>query len=424
MSEPKGFDQQKTSMKSIVEADRPTLTTGSTQEVRDTQHHYISLGQRCNSKRRPKAVTNFSIDAIIGNSTNSQSSSKSLPSTRPASEPSALIDTGPTIKVDACPGNVMSIQPVSSFVEAASHSDDGNNKTQVKKYRPKNFQCLSCKMAFSNNGQLKNHIRIHTGERPFVCDMADCKKTFTRNEELTRHKLIHTGIRPHACTHCGKRFGRKDHLKKHVRTHERKKLRKRVFVPAAAAAAAAAAVAAATSQQHKAAAIDEIVFASQASKTFKTSANAIKSIRSISIQQKRPSPVQQQTMAPTPNPFLAAPMHTNPALRGLNPMLGSTSFTDCLPPLPLPPVSTAFDPSPIHQAAAAAAAVNFAAAAAVVTSTSAGGSSSATFSSPTTNLQLLANDYWTKWYNILGYYQQQTCQPRTEDNNSLGGLHK
>lgn len=33
-----------------------------------------------------------------------------------------------------------------------------------RKQRPKKFKCPHCDVAFSNNGQLKGHIRIHTGE--------------------------------------------------------------------------------------------------------------------------------------------------------------------------------------------------------------------------------------------------------------------
>lgn len=168
--------------------------------------------------QKPKPLTNFSIESLIGGSTSATHIHNQSP-----------IITQPTPLQHA-----ITKSPNQTLSKMGTPSDANPNpvaQQAQKKYRPKNFQCPACKMAFSNNGQLKNHVRIHTGERPFKCNHLDCDKTFTRNEELTRHKLIHTGVRPHSCTTCGKRFGRKDHLKKHVKTHERKRIRRKVFAP-------------------------------------------------------------------------------------------------------------------------------------------------------------------------------------------------
>lgn len=47
------------------------------------------------------------------------------------------------------------------------HRQDAAVK-QMKKMRPKKFRCQHCNMAFSNNGQLTGHVRIHTGWLKFL----------------------------------------------------------------------------------------------------------------------------------------------------------------------------------------------------------------------------------------------------------------
>ena len=43
-------------------------------------------------------------------------------------------------------------------------TEEAQNKLiNMRKQRPKKFKCPHCDVAFSNNGQLKGHIRIHTG---------------------------------------------------------------------------------------------------------------------------------------------------------------------------------------------------------------------------------------------------------------------
>eukprot|EP01083_Nonionella_stella_P100499 283561_1 len=84
----------------------------------------------------------------------------------------------------------------------------------------KPFSCEICRKQFRKNADLKNHLlRIHTnsGATPFSCDI--CKKTFSRNGNLKVHLLIHTGVKPFSCEICRKQFRQNGELKNHLRIH-------------------------------------------------------------------------------------------------------------------------------------------------------------------------------------------------------------
>jgi huckebein len=48
------------------------------------------------------------------------------------------------------------------------HHHNPSSGSGNKKQRPKRFRCPHCQVAFSNNGQLKGHVRSHTGT--FICN--------------------------------------------------------------------------------------------------------------------------------------------------------------------------------------------------------------------------------------------------------------
>lgn len=56
------------------------------------------------------------------------------------------------------------------------------------------YKCDRCPKGFTQRSTLETHIRTHTGERPFVCDVKKCKKTFGDRSALWYHQRSHTNV--------------------------------------------------------------------------------------------------------------------------------------------------------------------------------------------------------------------------------------
>ncbi|XP_034490257.1 zinc finger protein 567-like isoform X2 [Drosophila innubila] len=115
-------------------------------------------------------------------------------------------------------------RPFKCEVCGASFAQRANWQSHMKTTHLKvaNFKCDFCARDFKQRRLLNNHIKsVHNNLRDLSCD--HCEAKFSNPVNLKKHQLCHTGDKNYSCEICGKKFSRPENRNVHHFVHSIRK---------------------------------------------------------------------------------------------------------------------------------------------------------------------------------------------------------
>ncbi|XP_045621803.1 protein bric-a-brac 2 isoform X7 [Procambarus clarkii] len=103
---------------------------------------------------------------------------------------------------------------VAAAVAAAAQPQQQRQQQQLGREPPLGLRCRHCGLVARNPYHLRQHLMIHTGERPLKCD--HCSYSCIKTNDLKKHMDTHTGQKRYHCPYCPHRSARRNSMRLHV----------------------------------------------------------------------------------------------------------------------------------------------------------------------------------------------------------------